>query len=87
MGYLLFNDPDPWRSKGQVSVVENDTFTCCHCGRIVRLVHGDPKPGRELHQQNVKNVYACRKCNAPVCTLCSIKPCDPLEEKMKRLER
>ena len=93
MGYAVFKDPDPWRSKGQLSVVENDTATCCHCGRIVKLVHDDPKPWRLLWEQNVKKVLVCRKCIGPggarsaiVCAECSAKPCDPMERKLQKIE-
>ena len=94
MGYAVFKDPDPWRSKGQVSVVENDTATCCHCNRIIKLVHSDPKLGRLLWEQNVKKVLVCRKCigssgakNAIVCALCSTRPCNPMERQLDKMER
>jgi hypothetical protein len=87
MGYLIQTDPDPQRSKGQVSVVENDTFTCIHCSRIVKLVYGDPKPGREAFEVNVKDVTWCTKCMAPICNPCRRFSCDPIEKKLGRYEK
>ena len=87
MGYLIVTDPDPQRSKGQKSVLENDTFCCKHCGRIVKLIYGDPRPSRVAFEQNVKHVNFCRKCHAPVCAPCTALPCDPVEKKLERLEK
>lgn len=94
MGYAIATDPDPWRSRGQLSVVENDTATCCHCSRIIKLVFGDPKPGRVLWEQNVKKVLVCRRCIGPggarsaiVCAECSTKECNPIERQLDKMER
>jgi len=87
MGYLIKTDPDPWRSKGQVSVVENDTITCSHCNRLVKLVLGDVAPGREAFEQNAKDVAWCRNCNGFICNPCRKFSCDPVEEKLGRWEK
>jgi hypothetical protein len=86
VGYGIIFDPDPQRSKGQVSIFEFDTKTCAHCGRIIRLVHGDPSP-LNIFEQNVKRVVFCTKCDAPVCTICKGLRCDPVEKKLDRWEK
>lgn len=87
MGYLIKTDPDPWRSRGQVSLLEHDTYTCGHCGRVVKLVYGDPAPARAAFEVNVREVSGCRKCGKFVCNPCRNFGCDPIEEKLKRAEK
>ncbi len=94
MGYATLFDPDPQRSKGQVSLIENDTTICAHCGRLQKLIYGDPLPWRVGFDQNVKSVNVCKKCVVPgkafsgvVCAFCTQFACDPVEKKLERLER
>lgn len=77
-GYLICDDPDPTKSKGQVGRQENDTFTCGHCGRIVIVKPlCDPADMGGL----------CGGCGALVCPGCHGRGvCDPLEEKLRRDE-
>lgn len=86
-GYMEKTDPDPQRSKGQVSIYKNDCVACCHCGRIIKLIKGDPKPFRIIWEQNVKKMSVCRNCMQPVCTPCTSLPCDPIEKKLERAEK
>lgn len=87
MGYLRIDDPDPWRSRGQVSVIEADTLTCGHCNAVVKLVLGDVRPERAAFEVNAKSVSACRRCGRFVCNPCRRFGCDPIEAKLERLER
>lgn len=87
-GYLRVTDPDPWRSRGQVSVLEADTFTCAHCSRIVELViKKDVRPERACFEVDVKEVTACRRCGLFLCDPCRNGTCDPVEEKLGRWEK
>ncbi len=73
-------DPDPWRSQGQVRVIEKDTTTCQHCGKVVFL----PANGK---LDNVGDM--CRTCWEFICAECVGKNgyrCDRLEEKLAREE-
>lgn len=60
------------------AAVEHDTFTCAHCGAIVRVEHrASPEDmgGR------------CGVCDKLICPRCvKLGRCDPLEEKLKRAE-
>ena len=88
MGYLIAEDPDPWRSRGQVSVMEHDTLTCGHCGRVVKLViNKDVRPERAAFELDAKSVSGCRRCGQFVCDPCRRFGCDPIEAKLERLER
>jgi hypothetical protein len=88
MGYLRIDDPDPWRSRGQVSVLEQDTFTCVHCGHIVKLVL-KPRINRPLtcNEVDAKNVSWCSRCNDYICDPCRATPCDPMQAKLDRWEK
>lgn len=77
-GYLVTNDPDPTKSKGQKATVENDTFTCAHCGCLVTV-----KPLCDPADMGGR----CTICSGLVCKRChGIGRCDPFEEKLKRQE-
>lgn len=77
-GILTIFDPDPQRSKGQVSTRECDTFTCSHCGKVVLVpVRCDPADAGGL----------CHTCAGLICGECVGRGvCDPLEEKLRRAE-
>jgi hypothetical protein len=69
-GYACITDPDR-------GVDESATFTCGHCNRIVRVkAKADPFELGGL----------CRVCNRLICSTCVGKGCDPLEEKIERVE-
>ena len=69
-GYAVLTDPD----KG---VVERDTVTCKHCQK---LTHVKPK------QRPEDLGGLCFVCMGLICSNCVGKPCDPMEEKLKRAE-
>ena len=67
-GYLLITSPD--------AVVERDTFTCCHCGRVVIV---RPGSGKERGW--------CLFCGKPTCGRkeCS-SGCVPFEHRLEAWE-
>jgi hypothetical protein len=70
-GYLLTIDP------AFASPAEADTFTCQHCNSVVIVPPMcDPASlgGR------------CTVCAGLICEHCCGKGCDPMEEKLKRIE-
>lgn len=69
-GYLIITDPC-------APPVEADTFTCCHCNRIVIVPPApQPMPGG-----------FCRMCMKPCCDLCADKGCTPFERKLEAMEQ
>lgn len=59
-------------------VAEFDTFSCCHCGRIIHV---------QARQRPEDIGGFCRQCMKPVCPTCvDIGRCDPLEKKLERAE-
>lgn len=70
-GQLLVFSPD-------APLVEADTFTCCHCQRVVAM-----------HDRTGKKVDLggfCLKCMKPTCGPCVDVDCDPIEAKLRRME-
>jgi hypothetical protein len=82
-GYLVSNDPDPTKSKGQKAVEEFHTITCGHGGELVR-VPAMCKP------QDMP--YAlCWGCRRNICLKCADEmdrtgKCDVIENKLERIE-
>lgn len=55
---------------------ERDTFTCCHCNRIVPVPAGEQPKTR------------CAMCDKPVCDLLRCyERCEPFEKKLEAVER
>jgi hypothetical protein len=54
-------------------IFEADTFTCCHCNRVMHV-----RVGERTNEE-----YFCRNCMARICPPCADHPCIPL---MKRIE-
>ncbi len=74
-GYLVIDDPDPWRSKGEQARREYDTVTCKHCNGIVKI---SPQV----------DTVVCKKCMSFICSGCHAKGgCLPFEEKLRAFER
>lgn len=63
---------------GQEKKAEADTFTCCHCQRVVLV---KPKaPPAECGGW-------CGRCAKLICGPCAARPgCDPFERKLERVE-
>lgn len=55
------------------SIVEHDTFTCCHCQRVTRV---PPKAPPDQFGD------FCRNCMRMVCVQCAGKPCTPFQKKL-----
>lgn len=73
-GYLVIEDPDPLKSRGEQHVRECDTITCNHCNGIVRVT-----PATDLCQ--------CKKCMGFVCMPCvRTGGCQPFEERLNQYE-
>jgi hypothetical protein len=73
-GYILVTDPD----KPASGFTEADTFTCCHCQRIVVV------PPRASASDSGG---WCGRCAKPVCGPCADKgSCTPWEARMERME-
>ena len=72
-GYLIGVDP------GMSAPIENDSFTCRHCGKVVWV-----KPFQS-------DFGTCPVCDGLVCPACAAacrgeRGCDPWEEKLRRAE-
>jgi hypothetical protein len=75
-GYWFYCDPDP--ARGHAAVIERDTTTCAHCGRLTRV-----KPGGDGTEQSPK----CAKCDEHVCQGCKGRSgCWPLEMALDIIE-
>ena len=69
-GYARIDEPDK-------AVREADTCTCFHCGRVWHV--------RPRCDPADLGGY-CTVCAKIVCWACTGKGCDPLEEKLRRME-
>lgn len=56
---------------------EVDTFTCCHCNRVVHVV---PK----MKMDDLGSM--CRHCMKMVCAKCANFGCTPFEKKLEAVE-
>jgi hypothetical protein len=56
---------------------EGETFTCFHCQRLTMVPH-------KARPEDVGGL--CYVCYRHICPNCVGKPCDPFEEKLKRME-
>ncbi len=60
------------------TTIEKDTFTCCHCNRVVFV---EPK-------SSPSDMGGwCMMCSKPVCPGCAGKSCTPFEKKLEAAER
>ena len=66
LGYTIIIDPDASRPE------EFDTFTCCHCSRVVRKAPNDPMATKALAAR-------CTCCDKLMCLNCVGKGCRPIE--------
>jgi hypothetical protein len=58
------------------STREYDTFTCCHCSKIV------------LVKKKEMNFGFCTLCFKPICKICEdVGSCTPFEKKLERIEK
>ena len=75
-GYTIITGPDPGTG-------ERDTFTCAHCNRVIVV-----KPFQRPEDMG-GICHLCGDKHRPsfICPDCVGKPCDPFEEKLKRLEK
>jgi hypothetical protein len=74
-GNLLVQD----RFTGKTSF-EADTFTCCHCNRVVAVEH------RRDKGQAATDFDFCRQCMKAVGACCAGKGCTPFERKLEAHE-
>ena len=58
-------------------VTEGETFTCRHCQYITMV-------GAKQRPEDLGGF--CTICASLICSRCVGKPCDPFEEKRKRME-
>jgi len=71
-GHACITEPDK-------ATIELDTFSCGHCNRIR---HVQPK------QRGEDVGGLCKTCMRLICPACVTRGlCDPLEEKIERIER
>lgn len=57
-----------------------ETFTCCHCNRIVRLAVGE--------SLKTTPIDMCTRCNKRTCSRFKCRDvCAPFEKKMERFEK
>ena len=57
---------------------EADTFTCCHCNRVIHVKAKAPMD--EFGSM-------CRNCMKMVCPTCADGPCVPFEKKLEESEQ
>ena len=57
---------------------EVDTFTCCHCNRIIHV-----KPFAPMDEFG----SMCRNCMKMTCPTCADGPCVPFEKKLDEVEK
>lgn len=94
-GYLIIEDPDPWRSRGEVARQEYDTTTCGHCNGMVKEILPDMRrlPAdlhmfrKYLKSRPDQDVHVCKRCMNFVCQGCYDKVvCVPFEKKLEEWE-
>ncbi len=73
--YLVSEDPDPTKSKGQKVITEQDFYWCCHCG-----AHRQCAPF-------VEPLNFCRNCMQPHCDRSRCFTCTPFEKKLDLIEK
>ena len=69
-GYITITDPDA------PTVVEQDSYLCCHCQRMVVVQPGSGKLRSWCHMCNAGT------CGGPRC----VKNCVPFEAKLEAME-
>ena len=57
---------------------EADTFTCCHCNRIIHV-----KPLAPMDEFG----SMCRNCMKMTCPTCADGPCVPFEKRLDEVEK
>lgn len=72
-GYQIITDP------AFGSPQETDTFTCCHCQKVVE------KPPRMGPTNEAIGAW-CTCCDAPMCLSCVGKGCRPIEKWLAKME-
>lgn len=84
-GYALLVQPEPskvnfdgFRCESIETLhYETDTFTCCHCNRVMHV-----KPRAPMDEFG----SMCRNCMKMVCPTCANGPCVPFEKKLMEME-
>lgn len=66
-----------WTSLDGPAVKECDTFTCCHCNRIVMV---------KMRAAAEDLGGFCRMCMKMCCPSCADKGCTPFEKRMEKYE-
>lgn len=84
-GYAVIVSPDSQRvnfdhfrcEQVPAGTFEADTFTCCHCNRVI---HVKPKASMDEFGS------MCRNCMKMTCPKCAAGPCVPFEKKLEQME-
>ena len=85
-GYATIVSPDGGRTEFdrfrcedvRAGLHEADTFTCCHCNRIIHV-----KPFAPMDEFG----SMCRQCMKMTCPTCASGPCIPFEKKLEEVEK
>jgi hypothetical protein len=85
-GYAVITSPDPSNvnfdgfrcERISAGTFESDTFTCCHCNRIIHV-----KPFAPMDDFG----SMCRNCMRMVCPTCADGPCVPFEKRLEAAEK
>jgi hypothetical protein len=85
-GYAVIVSPDATEvnfdgfrcEKINAGTVEFDTFTCCHCNKVMHVKAKAPM--EEFGSM-------CRNCMKMVCPVCANGPCIPFEKKLDEMEK
>jgi hypothetical protein len=83
-GYLVTEDPDPTKSKGQVAKVEVTTITCGHRGELVCVPAGCKPEDMPFE--------LCWGCRRHICQRCAARmkhseKCIVIEQRLEHAER
>src|SRR5690349_22112928 len=84
-GYAVIVSPDAqvvafdhFRAEAiPAGTVERDTFSCCHCNRVVHV-----KPRAPMDDFG----SMCRNCMKMTCPTCADGPCVPFEKRLEEME-
>jgi len=84
-GYAAIVSPDPsiahfdgFRCEQIGASHEADTFTCCHCNRVIHV-----KPFAPMDDFG----SMCRNCMTMTCPTCAAGPCVPFEKRLEEAEK
>jgi|ERR1035437_3046059 hypothetical protein len=84
-GYAVITSPEPSNVNFDgfrcetvpMGMTERDTYSCCHCGRVVHV-----KPMVSMDEFG----SMCRNCMKMTCPDCASGPCVPFQKRLEEME-